>query len=269
MIEVALGTLLIGMLLFAAAVVTRAATQRRSTGAAAFAADLFRQTLEQYLNNNLAWQNMVNDSSNASLTCLQSTTSSCTGAGGAFRVDDAGAPASVIYDPRTAGSGFAPSGLCATFHASPAAGNDSCPLHFDLSWAPVCWGATCANPQVQITGTLIYNPETESSALNPANYGFVVVRPAVCPAGQVQVGFDPVSGPTCVPVAAGGGGPRGVLCGGHRIGIGAPILCAGFAPGQGLSSTYMVCPPGYLETSSYGWGVLASPQAGFDTCVMQ
>lgn len=75
----------------------------------------------------------------------------------------------VTYDLLTWGdvgtNGFTEiGGPCTTFSATTGAGTDVCPFSYRLVyniWCPA-FAATCTNPQLKITGRLIYNPTTNA-----------------------------------------------------------------------------------------------------------
>lgn len=107
---------------------------------------------------------------NAALSCLTSNTT-CTAIytpGGTppkiILKDGAGNDAYNLLDWTSTGSnGFTESGgSCSTFSATVGSGSDACPISYRLVINMWCAGAalTCTNPQLKITGRLIYNPST-------------------------------------------------------------------------------------------------------------
>lgn len=159
-----------------------------------FFADSIRRSLSATVQNDNAWQNTVNDASNSSLACLRNSTS-CTDDGAAagtplvdrpFRLHDA--QNQIVYDPLTASNGFTTSGtLCGDYST---AGNDSCPIRFELLWTAVC-STPCINPQVRVKGILNYSPATvtRTIAINRDNYSFDIIR-GLSNANQLPPGFN-------------------------------------------------------------------------------
>lgn len=167
-------------------------------------ADAIRRNYTMTLNNPTAWQNTVNDLTNASLACIRTNTP-CPAAGGPFRLRNAAN--NLVYDPVTSASnGFSPSGApCNTFSL---AGNDACPLRLDLAWSPICPPAPtpCVGAQVQIQARMLYRNSTPSRNLGwnevqfginsilalpaAANYN-LLYGPSRCPANSPSQAFCP------------------------------------------------------------------------------
>lgn len=146
---------------------------------------------------------------NADMSCLTGNTT-CTAiytpSGTPKKIilkDGAGNTAFDLLDWASTGSnGFTESGgSCSTFSATTGAGSDACPISYRLVFNMWCAGAaaTCTNPQLKITGRLIYNPSTtgvlnrfrkliavgnlnstaEATPSNDAKYDIHVLRTAV------------------------------------------------------------------------------------------
>ena len=148
---------------------------------ATFQANEFRKQIIVWIQNEKAWKNMVQDPGNTTLHCLRDHRD-CRGQKGAFAVldnrDKDGIKGNLIYDPRIPKVGFTPRGnICYKFEA--VKGNSQCPFFLSLQWEALCPPGTepCINPQVKITGDMIYKPTKLDSdhavPFNKANFGVV------------------------------------------------------------------------------------------------
>lgn len=171
-----------------------------------FQADNARRSIMSALNGARSWQQTVTDPQNnrvngPALNCIRTIAPGPVQAGGPCtingnpytavgqqitnrairRVRDASG--SVVYDASQPNFGLTPQGtFCDTFRTPPLAGNDACPLRFNITWSARCTcevpdctaftaGDTCDNAQPRITVTAVYNPGvTNRTAFNPANY---------------------------------------------------------------------------------------------------
>ncbi len=107
---------------------------------------------------------------NAGLSCMQNNTvctAIYTGASTPVKIVLKDSAANTVADLLTWGdvgtNGFTESGgPCTTFSAAAGGGNDNCPISYRLVYNIWCPGAaaTCTNPQLKITGRLIFNPGT-------------------------------------------------------------------------------------------------------------
>lgn len=86
-----------------------------------------------------------------------------------------------LFYSRTATRGFTFDGqLCNTYSA--AARSDDCKLRWEITWEARCPGTTtlsCVNPVVEVSGQLLYRPDTSDlmhGQLNTAQYAFAVRR---------------------------------------------------------------------------------------------
>src|SRR5690606_1304313 len=114
---------LLGMVSLASLAINSINMKNTTATQAYHQADHFRKKIVNTLQDDRAWQNTINDTSNTSLNCLRNNTN-CTGASGTFRVRDAAN--NIVYNPLTAANGFNMQGvLCSTFSA---AGNNQCPF---------------------------------------------------------------------------------------------------------------------------------------------
>lgn len=152
-----------------------------------FQIDQIRKNLTATLNNSSAWSATVNGNSSpagSGLDCIKNSTP-CTangsdlGSGGAPLSDVAinkvfDSSGSLVLDLTSSGSGFTPRGeTCSNFDSTPGAGNDSCPLRFNLTWSAIC-NSSCVNPGVRLSLVPQYNPSsTTRFPFNPANYSSV------------------------------------------------------------------------------------------------
>ncbi len=184
-----LGGLMVGILNF-----TKILTKQRLQSTGTFQADVTRRNLLSVLNNSKAWNQTIalasnNRTSGSALDCLKDKTPCTTNgtdlSGGGVAISDypihvvSDAAGQTYYDTTSSSRGFTMEGApCTSFVAPPAAGNDSCPLRFNVKWSAVCAGS-CVNPQVKLSIEPIYNPGTNSSrkiAFNASNYGANVMR---------------------------------------------------------------------------------------------
>lgn len=130
-----------------------------------------KNRIESNIRDNSSWTQIMTN--NAGLACMRNNTL-CT----AIYTDPPngrnGVPAKIVlydtagnitYDLLTWGdvgtNGFTEiGGPCNTFSAAAGAGTETCPFSYRLVyniWCPA-FAATCTNPQLKITGRLIYNP---------------------------------------------------------------------------------------------------------------
>lgn len=170
-----------------------------------FHADNMRRSLVSALNNADGWKNTYKDSSNnqasgTQLDCLISpaylpcTTDESTdvasggtplgGVSGNLINKIFDASGALVHDSSAPDKGTSLQGTpCTGFIAPPAAGNDRCPLRFEVRWKPRCKCSnsgcapavasdTCRNPQVQLKVNAIYNASSKDArlAFNPDNY---------------------------------------------------------------------------------------------------
>jgi prepilin-type N-terminal cleavage/methylation domain-containing protein len=255
LVALALSGLVVVLALWVLSGVIRTDRQGRQVAAI----EEFRGNLVAFLRSDTAWLNTVGDPSNGNLACLRAGTS-CTGATGSFRVWTPANPATVFYDPTAAATGVSPEGaVCQTFNPASGSGRDECPWRIDLTWLPVCTNAACTLPQVRITGVAAFNPRTGGGSLNWRNYGFDLVRPALCPPGVPAVGFDPAVGLVCG-LAPPTGTFTGMLCGAHQTGGSGGMS---FVPCEGMDPA-VGCPPSH--TQAFQTGFSFAPGVGFFTC---
>lgn len=191
-VEAAMGTAAIGIIGLIALGINNIMVKSGTSSNIVYQADSFRKKIISTLQNDAAWQNTVNDPTNRTLVtnCLATTTACANGTGGLLVVRDGGnAPGNIIFDSTSTTNGFDFKGaLCTGFDN--VNGNNLCPFHMDITWTAVCPGASCTNPQVQITAALSYAPkrvasgitqpfaEPYSSPLNVNNYGVNMIRGA-------------------------------------------------------------------------------------------
>lgn len=88
------------------------------------------------------------------------------------------ASGNVYYDSTNPTSGFTATGAtCTGFVPPPAAGNDACPLRFNITWQALCSTTpapgTCVNAKPEITIQVVFNPATPQYVFNPRNYAVV------------------------------------------------------------------------------------------------
>ncbi|MBY0370401.1 hypothetical protein K2X33_06925 [bacterium] len=158
-----------------------------------YSTDQVRRTLTAHLQNAQAWSNTLADTSNTTMACLRNTATRCTHNGNAttatlptvagipladqpFKLRDA--TNRVMWDSTSTNIGMTTNGTaCSTFSD---AGNDDCPLRYELTWSAICTGE-CTNPQIKVQGKVKYRPATpeRSIAMNGSNYNFeVTINPA-------------------------------------------------------------------------------------------
>ena len=160
-----------------------------------FHADTTRRTLLAALNNRASWERTVTNPVNhgteegmSALDCipvvnpppgLNQAGFACEAAGGApfsnkmiRQVNNAAG--GLVYDASTPTKGIGQSGAACDGFVDPtsgAAGNDQCPLRFEVRWTAICSNNPCVNPQVQLRIVALYNPGPNRITFNPANYG--------------------------------------------------------------------------------------------------
>ena len=141
-----------------------------------------QNNLETLLKNDDAWGASVTAAANAAkLGCL--TDSVATTCADGFTAsdwqvfDNTGA---LFFRADQATRGFTIDGApCNTFNR--VAGDDTCPLRYDLTWTALCPGTTdpCQKPQVVIVGNLVYAPlnlSDPSQRINVADYQININR---------------------------------------------------------------------------------------------
>lgn len=136
-----------------------------------------RTALVDSVNSVQGWNRTVAFPDNTSLSCLQQTNArDCTGQGGPIAVMN-GAEG-VVFNSLRPTTGIDQYGNpCDAFDANPAGGNDDCLLRYDLQWRALCpTSGPCSNPEVEITGTLQYNPANKRFAFNTTRFNFRLVR---------------------------------------------------------------------------------------------
>lgn len=135
--------------------------------------------IEGYISDPVLWTAIMNDSHNSSgnFSCLQTASDCSSQTSPAVNpiygiVDVKG---TVIYNLSPGGFGFDHQGNpCNGFSNS---GNDKCPFSYSLRWEPLCTSNPCINPNLHITGTLLYKPKTQAlGPLNPAHYNIDFIR---------------------------------------------------------------------------------------------
>lgn len=116
------------------------------------------------INDPNAWAKTM--AANTSLSCLTGNTT-CTATTTPLKIilkDGANNTAYDLLDWSSTGSnGFTEGGAnCTGFSAATGSGNDKCPISYRLVIDMKCPSpaTTCTNPQLKITGRLIYNPST-------------------------------------------------------------------------------------------------------------
>lgn len=118
---------------------------------------ILRKKIVETVNNELSWGTTVTN--NSSMTCLLNRTP-CPSNGSiqpfSLRTDT-NVP---LTDPNSSTLGFSEDLLpCNTFNPS---GNSACPFRVELEWKPICSASvsgSCLNPQIEINGRIIYQPE--------------------------------------------------------------------------------------------------------------
>ncbi len=130
-----------------------------------------KSRMEFVVRDQNAWVKTINDTSNPSLSCLINSTI-CTvqdpATGSPTKIvlsDAAGNRVFDLLDWTGAGaSGFTENGTpCTTFSSAAGAGVDSCPISYRLVYLMFCTNGatTCSNPQIKVTGRLIFNPHPQ------------------------------------------------------------------------------------------------------------
>ena len=129
------------------------------------------------LNADKSWKATLADSNdNPSLQCLISnagcTSSTADAATLISSIQDQNGKPYYTYGPT---QGFTNQGqVCTTFNGAIGQGNDQCPLHYDVSWWPVCGAAMnpCTDPTIHFKILPTYNPSPKSTIpFNQLNYG--------------------------------------------------------------------------------------------------
>lgn len=122
-----------------------------------------------------SWMNSLNSPQNqTAMACLKNRTQ-CTSDGQpnslpkkdiAFALlDGAG---NVFFDAANPANGFSLAGTpCNTYSA---AGNDECPIRFDLKWSAQCVPPNCIDPQVKVEAQIKYSPATNRLVIKESNY---------------------------------------------------------------------------------------------------
>jgi hypothetical protein len=199
LIQVLIAVAIMGILMTAMTSMFEISNKRQGQSNLTFQAGMVRSDLVSALNNPVAWKNTTTDSANnfasgTMLDCLNNgkpcTTDQTTdlSSGGTPVGFSGGTPlpdgvqikkvfdssGAVILDSTLPNAGYTPQGArCSTFNAAAGAGDDSCPLRFEVHWWAKCNSIanTCVNAQAQLQVAAIYNPGKQSYAFNPANYG--------------------------------------------------------------------------------------------------
>lgn len=134
--------------------------------------DNFRKNIVNSIEHDYAWQAMINDTRNRSLDCLREKVT-CKKAEGPIATMNANGE--IVFDATVAENGFRFDGtLCKGFDAQK--GNDQCPLRFDMQWRALCVDTDCLNPQVEITGKLLFKPKDQKLILNTGMRDIFFVR---------------------------------------------------------------------------------------------
>lgn len=134
---------------------------------------IVRNNIQNYLNDNKAWENTYNDSAcNTTLACIR-TNSNCF----AMAAQDndiaclRSANNTVLFDGSDKDKGFGLDGKeCSS------AGSPQCPFRLKMKWRvddPNCLAASCTSPKIEIEASLEL---TENFAIpfNPGNYSVTV-----------------------------------------------------------------------------------------------
>jgi hypothetical protein len=139
-------------------------------------ATLLRNLLLDNLNSQRGWRKTISASVNTSMTCLRDH-QPCPNVNDApITIFDGSS--FMVYDSQPPNNGFGPTGrLCQTFNPNPGQGDDNCPYRFSVTWTSICPASgTCQNPEIQIKGRFLYNPEKRNAGFNPQRYDFNFVR---------------------------------------------------------------------------------------------
>jgi hypothetical protein len=92
----------------------------------------------------------------------------------------------IAYRPASTGRGFSEAGLpCTGFVLPGSTGRASCPIAFDVTWMPRCFG-TCVNPSSTLDFRGYYNSSDPSINVNPNKYDTVGMPPTIPPSPIIR-----------------------------------------------------------------------------------
>ncbi len=133
----------------------------------------FKNALEANIKDNTSWAFSVYHATNAAtLNCLRDDVGGCVDLTTFNNFNVFNRAGAIIFQGASATGGFTYAGIsCNTFDA--AAGNDACPLRYNLSWTVRCPGGVnpCNKPIVHVQGLLVNNPQNKSDTSNNIDVG--------------------------------------------------------------------------------------------------
>lgn len=137
---------------------------------------ILKSTLIRNIESDAAWSNTVNQAINTSMACLRVSDSTLCNHNDSSNFNIFDAANGLAFNSLVATSGFTKDGVVC--NAFTTAGNDQCPIRWDLRWTVVCPGAvaTCKTPSIQVLGTFSYEPSDSLLRVNPSNFHVNMIR---------------------------------------------------------------------------------------------
>lgn len=147
-------------------------------------AEILRERIIRIMQDDIAWKKTIEDTtynSSANFNCLVAETdcSALSATQTAFTPKSADNQLFMnTYNSLNSSHGFTSSGVPCTGFTTAVAGSPNCPMRYTFTWSPLCppLPATCAKPQIVITGTFSYNKGPSAVKLNQSSMSFVIYR---------------------------------------------------------------------------------------------
>jgi len=135
-----------------------------------------RYNLSNHLQNDEAWLNTLNDTTNTSLDCLRNG-ASCPIAPNPILVFRNAANSEIINNT-AATKGFNIAGeSCNTFNGTSGAGDPNCPFRTEITWEPICTGGCVNASMVKLTVNFIYSTSGDKgNVFNAAKHNIAIER---------------------------------------------------------------------------------------------